>query len=64
MYVLLLVERDGGYDVLRAECGVAAVDDILQVCGRDLGRRDVEGEDLEGEVREGEVLPLGRPVVG
>lgn len=64
MYVLLLVERDGGHDVLCAECGVAAVDDVLQVGGRDLGRGDVEGEDLESEVCEGEVLPLGRPVVG
>ena len=64
MYVLLLVERDGGYDVLCAECGVAAVDDVLQVCSRDLGRGDVEREDLKSEVCEGEVLPLGRPVVG
>jgi len=40
------------------------VDDVLQVCGRDLGRGDVEGEDLESEVCEGEILPLGRPVVG
>ena len=64
MYVLLLVECDGGYDVLCAECGVAAVDDVLQVCGRDLGRGDVEREDLKSEVCEGEVLPLGRPVVG
>ena len=64
MYVLLLVECDGGYDVFGAECRVAAVDDVFQVCRRDLGRGDVEGEYLESEVCEGKVLPLGRPVVG
>ena len=64
MQVLLLVECDGGHDVLGAECRVAAVDDVLEVCRRDLGRGDVEGEDLESEVCEGEVLPLGRPVIG
>ena len=64
MQVLLLVECDGGHDVLGAECRVAAVDDVLEVCGGDLGRGDVEGEDLESEVCEGEVLPLGRPVIG
>ena len=62
--VLLLVECDGRCDILRAECGVTAVDDVLEVCRRDLGRGDVEGEDLESEVCEGEVLPLGRPVIG
>jgi hypothetical protein len=29
VYVLLLVERDGGRDILRAECGVAAMDDVF-----------------------------------
>jgi hypothetical protein len=64
MQVLLLVECDGGHDVFGAECRVAAVDDVLEVCRRDLGRGDVEREDLESEVCEGEVLPLGRPVIG
>jgi hypothetical protein len=64
MYVLLLVERDGRRDVFCAECRVAAVDDVFEVCGRYLGRRDVEGEDLVCEIREREVLPARRPVVG
>jgi hypothetical protein len=34
MYVLLLVECDGRCDVFRAEGGVAAVDDVFQICGR------------------------------
>jgi hypothetical protein len=41
MYVLLLVERNGGRDVFGAEGGVTAMDDVFQVCGRDLGGRDV-----------------------
>ena len=61
--VLLLVECDGGCDVLGAECGVTAVNDVLQVGGGDLGRGDVAGEDLVCELLEGQVLPLGRPVV-
>jgi hypothetical protein len=64
MYVLLLVERDGGRDVLRAEGRVAAVDDVFEVGGRYLGRRDVEGEDFVCEVLEGQVFPRGCPVVG
>jgi hypothetical protein len=61
--VLLLVECDGGCNILGAECGVTAVDDVLQVVGGDLGRGDVAGEDLVCEFLEGEVLPLGRPVL-
>jgi hypothetical protein len=64
VYVLLLVECDGRRDVFRAEGGVAAADDVFEVCGWYLGRGDVEGEDLVCEVREGEVFPAGRPVVG
>jgi hypothetical protein len=64
MYVLLLVERDGGRDVLRAEGRVAAVDDVFEVGGRYLGRRDVEGEDFVCELLEGQVFPRGCPVVG
>ena len=63
MYVLFLVERDRGRHLLRAECGVAAMDDVFQVGGRDLGRGDVEGENFEREVFEGEVFPVGRPLV-
>ena len=62
--VPLLVECDSGCDVLGAECGVTAVDDVLQVGGGDLGRGDVAGEDLVCELLEGQVLPLGRPVLG
>ncbi len=29
MYVFLFIERDGGYDVFGAECGVTAADDVL-----------------------------------
>lgn len=61
--VLLLVECDGRCDILRAECGVTAVDDVLEVCGGDFGGRDVAGEDLVCELFERVVLPLGRPVV-
>jgi hypothetical protein len=62
--VPLLVECDSGCDVLGAECGVTAVDDVLQVGSGDLGRGDVAGEDLVCEFLEGQVLPLGRPVLG
>ena len=62
--VPLLVECDSGCDVLGAECGVTAVDDVLEVCGGDFGGRDVAGEDLVCELLEGQVLPLGRPVLG
>lgn len=64
MYVLFLVQCHGRGDVFGAEGGIAAVDDVFEVCGRDLGRRDVEGEDLVCEVLEGEVVPLGSPVAG
>ena len=64
VYVLLLVECDGRGDVLCAESGVTAVNDLFQVCGGDLGGRDVEGEYLEGELLKGVVLPLGGPVAG
>lgn len=62
--VLLLVECDGRRDILRAECGVTAVNDVLQIGSRDLGGGDVTGEDLVCEVLEGQVLPLGSPVIG
>jgi hypothetical protein len=64
VYVLLLVERDGRCDILRAEGGVAAADDVFQVGGRDLGRRDVQGEDFVCEVLEGQVFPARGPIVG
>lgn len=62
--VLLLVECDGRCDILSAECGVTAVDDVLQVGGGNLRRGDVAGEDLVCELLERQVLPLGRPVIG
>lgn len=62
--VLLLIKRDGRCDILRAECGVTAVNDVLQVGGGDLRGGDVAGEDFVCEILEGQVLPLGRPVVG
>lgn len=40
------------------------MDDVLEVCGGDLGRRDVEREDLIGKVLEGQVLPFRCPVTG
>jgi hypothetical protein len=64
MYVLLLVKRNSRCDLFRAECGVAAVDDVFQICGWDLGGGDVEGEDFECEVFEGQVFPVRCPVVG
>lgn len=64
MYVLLRVECDGWCDLFCAEGGIAAADDVLEVCRRYLRGRDVEGEDFEGEILEGQVLPLGGPVGG
>jgi hypothetical protein len=64
MYVLLLVERDGGCDVFCTERRVAAADDVFEVGGRYFRGRDVEGEDFVCEVLEGQVFPRGRPVVG
>jgi hypothetical protein len=63
MDVLLLVEGDGRRDVFCAEGRVAAADDVFEIGGRYLGRRDVEREDFVGEVLEGQVFPRGRPVV-
>jgi hypothetical protein len=64
MYVLLLVEGDGGGDVLRAEGRIAAVDDVFEIGRWNLRGRDVEGEDFVCEVLEGQVLPFRRPVAG
>jgi hypothetical protein len=64
MDVLLLVERDGGRNVFRAEGRVAAVDDVFEVGGWYLRGRDVEGEDFVCEVLKGQVFPRRRPVVG
>jgi hypothetical protein len=63
MDVLLLVEGDGRRDVFCAEGRVAAADDVFEIGGRYLGRRDVEREDFVGEVLKGQVFPRGRPVV-
>lgn len=46
-----------------SEGGVASVDDVLEVGGGDLGRRDVQRQDLVGQIGEGEVLPR-LPVAG
>jgi hypothetical protein len=64
MYVLLLVEGDGGGNVLRAEGRIAAVDDVFEIGRWNLRGRDVEGEDFVCEVLEGQVLPFRRPVAG
>lgn len=64
MDVLLLVERDSRCDVLCAECGIAAADDVLQVGGGNFRGGDVAGEDLVCKILEGQVLPLGRPILG
>lgn len=60
--LLRLVKGDDGGDVLGAEGGITAVDDVLEVCGWDLGVGNVEREDLKSEVLERELLPLGLPV--
>ena len=62
MQIGLWVEGDEGRDVGVPEGGVTAVDEALEVCGRDFGGRDVEGEDSEGKVGEGEGFP-SEPVV-
>ncbi len=61
--VLLLVERNGRCNVLGAERGITSVDNILQVGGGNLRRRDVAGKYLVCEVLERQILPLGRPVI-
>lgn len=43
--------------MLGAEGGVAAVDDLLQIGGGDLGLGNVKAEDLEGQLGVGKVLP-------
>jgi hypothetical protein len=63
MNVLLLVKCDSGCDVFGAECGVAAMDDVFQVCWWYFGRGNVEGEDFVGEVLEGQVFPGRCPVL-
>lgn len=62
MYVLVLVERYGRGDVFCAEGSIAAVDNVFEVGGGDLGGRDVEGEDFVCEILEGQVMPFCSPV--
>jgi hypothetical protein len=50
-------------DLFGAERRVAAVDDGLEIVGRDLGPRNVEAEDLEGELGVREVFPVALPSV-
>lgn len=59
-----MVERDEWCGFWVAESGIASGDDVLEICGRYLGRRDVEGEDFVGQFGEGEVLPFGFPIEG
>lgn len=62
--VLLLVEGCDRDNVVRAERGIALLDDLLQIGFGDLVARNVEGEDLKGEILEGQVSPSCLPVGG
>lgn len=53
--VVLQVDERGGVGAAKGR--VAALDNVLEVGGGDLGRGDVEREDLVGQVGKGEVLP-------
>ena len=53
----VVLEMYQGRDVVGAEGGVTAADDVLEVLGGDLGGRDVKRQNVEGEVNEREVLP-------
>jgi hypothetical protein len=58
----VVLEVYQGGDVVGAEGGIAAGNDILEVLGGDLGGRDVKRQNVEGEVNEREVLP-GLPLI-
>lgn len=62
--VLLLVEGCDGDNVVRTECGIALLDNFLQVRFGDFVAGYVEGEDLKGEILEGQVPPFCLPVGG
>lgn len=57
MQVLFLLQSDKRCRLRGAECGVASIYDVLEICGWDFRGRDVEGEDLKGELGEGKVAP-------
>jgi hypothetical protein len=58
----VVLEVYQGGDVVGAEGGITAGNDILEVLGGDLGGRDVKRQNVEGEVNEREVLP-GLPLI-
>lgn len=59
------MEMAQGSRLRGAESGVAAVDDVLEVGGRDFRGGDVEGKNLVGDLGEAEILPtLPRVGVG
>ena len=60
MDVVLEVYQGG--DVVGAEGGVTAADNVLEVLGGDLRGRDVKRQNVEGEVNKREVLP-GLPLI-
>lgn len=54
---MVAVELGERCDLLVAKGRVTLVDDVLEVDGWNLRRRDVQREDFVGEVGEAEVLP-------
>jgi hypothetical protein len=62
--IVILVEGNKRSGLRIAEGGITSIDDILKICRRYLGRRDVVGEDFVGQFGEGEVLPFGFPIEG
>lgn len=62
--ILLRVQGDYRRDIRRAEGGIAAVDDVPEVVGGNLFRRNVQREDLIRQLLKGIVAPLGEEVGG
>ena len=62
--VILGDKFDGGGNLGVAERRVRALDQLLEVGGGDLVRRDVQRQDLVGEVLESEPRPARSPALG
>lgn len=64
MHLLFMVKRNQGRNIGGAERGVGFVNNLLQVCSRNLLLRYVQGEDLIGELLKGVVPPFAQEVGG